>query len=83
MWNKIHSWGFSSRKPTTASQKLPKDHEKIAQLAVKRMAYFTFTQAIPPELIVGFDETSLYLVPSAGKKTIAKTGAKEVKQLGK
>lgn len=79
----LHKFGYSSRKPTTAAQKVPENAAEIISLAVKRMAYFVFTKSIRKELIVGFDETSLYLVPSAGKKTIAKTGAREIQVLGK
>lgn len=82
LWGLLHSWGFSSRKPTTAAQKLPVDWQQQAALFVSRVAFTVFTYNVHPSCLVAFDETGVQLVPTAGKATISKHGQKDVSVIG-
>lgn len=74
--------GWSVRAGTTAAQKLPVGWEVMGVDMRDRLAVLVGTYGIPPDLVVNFDQTGVYYVPTMGARTYAPRGSKDVSVLG-
>ncbi|KAF7330683.1 DDE superfamily endonuclease [Mycena sanguinolenta] len=73
--------GWSERRATKASQKLPKNHEKILEEAFFRQAHVIRDYAVPAALIVNTDQTQLVYQQGASS-TWTQRGEKQVATIG-
>jgi hypothetical protein len=78
---RLHAEGFSYRKETNCSGKLPDNWQQLIDDFIVRVAYVIGKHAIPEELVCNLDETPQFLDPKK-KRTWATTGAKNVPAAG-
>lgn len=57
-------------------------NQKVTKMWICRLAFFVRRHKIPKELVVNFDQTGVHLVPTAGGRTYAPTGQKEILLIG-
>lgn len=70
--------GWSWRRGTTAAQKLPLDWtEKQLDMAA-RLASLVFEHDVPPELVLNWDQTGVWLMPTSGSCTYDQRGRKSI-----
>ena len=69
------------RDQTSGAKPLPADWEQQLERFAHRLAYLVFTHDIPKDLIIGFDQTGVRLVPNTGRGRAPK-GAKHVSFVG-
>ena len=73
---------WSYRVPTSAAQKLPHDWEWQGELMILRASFIANRKNIHPSLIINWDQTGMYCIPTGGHRTYAAKGAKEVRAIG-
>jgi len=74
--------GWTWRRVTTAASKLPEDWEKQSDETTYRVVALCKLHNIPPELVVNYDQTAIYVRPAA-EQTYETKGMKAVRSLGK
>ncbi|KAF8199319.1 hypothetical protein K438DRAFT_1516991, partial [Mycena galopus ATCC 62051] len=73
--------GWSERRATKATQKLPQNHEKLLEEAFFRQAHVIRDYAVPAALIVNTDQTQLVYQQGASS-TWTQRGEKQVATIG-
>jgi hypothetical protein len=72
---------FVKRKVTKAAKKIPADFDQLCHNFYSKIQTFVIEHSVSDELIVNWDQTGVFLVPSS-KYSMAAIGSKQVPVVG-